>query len=500
MAPEQAVRTYTNLIGGEWTESTGQTSTRRNPANGRVVGEYASSSVADADRAVAVARATFDAGTWSHVPPIERGRLLLRWADVIRAHREELAQIEAAEVGKPIRLARGDIQGIIELTEYCGTLAFDIHGDVFDRVASEDLAMVLREPIGVVAAIVPWNFPGLIYSQKVPFALAAGCTVVVKPAELTPGTALELSRLALEAGIPAGVINVITGPGSVIGQRLAEHPDVDMLSFTGSTAVAKTIQRAAAHTHKHLAFELGGKGATIVFDDANLDEAVDGVLFGVFFNQGETCIAGTRLLVQDTIADEFVARVSRRAAELRVGDVFDDETDIGAMISEGHLQSVLDYVESGRESGARLVTGGTRVAVAGAEGGLFVAPTVFDHVDPEARIFQEEIFGPVLATTRFHTDAEAIELANKTVYGLAHGIWTSSVDRAIRLGRALRAGTVWVNTANDGAPQLPFGGVGASGNSREKGRGGLDEFLVSKTFHIHVGRRNLAYPSPEGLR
>jgi betaine-aldehyde dehydrogenase len=495
MTLDQSPRTYTNLIDGAWTAATEKTTTRRNPANGEVVGTYASSTAADADRAVAGARAAFDSGIWSHKPPIERGRILLRWADLIRENAETLAQIEASEVGKPIRLARGDIQGIIELTEYCGTLAFEIHGDAFDRVNGEDLAMVLREPVGVVAAIVPWNFPGLIYSQKVPFALAAGCTVVVKPAEFTPGTALELSRLAVEAGVPANVINVVTGAGSIVGQRLAEHRDVDLLSFTGSTAVAKTIAMAASGTHKHLAFELGGKGATIVFDDADLDEAVDGVLFGVFYNQGETCIAGTRLLVQDTIADEFVARVGQRAAQLKIGDVYDSETDIGAMISEDHLDKVLGYVESGRQSGATLVTGGERVTVAGAENGLFVAPTVFDHVAPDAQIFQEEIFGPVLTTTRFSTDQEAIDLANRTVYGLAHGVWTKNIDRAIRLGRALRAGTVWVNTANDGAPQLPFGGYRESGNSREKGRAGLDEYLVSKTFHIHVGARTLAYPA-----
>jgi len=494
----ETTRTYTNLIGGAWTEATTVRSERRNPANGKLVATYAESSVADVDRAVAVARETFESGVWSNLPSIERGRVLLKWAELIRENAERLAQIEAAEVGKPIRMARSDVQGIVELTEYCATLAFEIHGDAFDRVHGEDLAMVLREPVGVVAAIVPWNFPGLIYSQKVPFALAAGCTVVVKPAEHTPGTALELSQLALEAGVPAGVINVVTGLGSVVGQRLAEHPDVDLLSFTGSTATAKSIQRAAADTHKHLSFELGGKGATIVFDDANLDDAVDGVLFGVFYNQGETCIAGTRLLVQETIADEFVARVARRAAALKVGDVFDDSTDIGAMISEGHMSKVLDYVESGKESGAALVTGGERVEVPGAEEGLFVAPTVFDHVAPQARIFQEEIFGPVLSTARFSTDEEAVALANGTMYGLAHGVWTTNIDRAVRMGRALRAGTVWVNTANDGAPQLPFGGLGASGNAREKGRAGLDEYLVTKTFHIHVGPRAIAYPGIEG--
>lgn len=488
-------RTYTHLIDGRWTEEDGNLVERFNPANGQLAGRYASATIDEAEAAVAGAREAFDDGRWSHKAPIERGRILLRWAELIRENKERLAQIEAAEVGKPIRIARGDIQGAIDLTEYAGTLAFEIRGDAYDRVHGVDLGVVLHEPVGVVAAIVPWNFPAIIYSQKVPFALAAGCTVVVKPAELTPGTAVEMSALALEAGVPANVINVVMGRGSVIGQYLAEHRDIDFLSFTGSTEVSHQIAAAASNTHKHLSFELGGKGATIVFDDADLDDAVDGVLFGVYYNQGETCIAGTRLLVQDTIADEFVKRLASRAEQLRVGDVFDDRTDIGAMINEGHMERVLDYIASGTEQGATLVTGGRRVVVEGAEEGLYVAPTILDHVRPDLRVFQEEIFGPVLVTARFSSESEAIELANNTIYGLANGVWTKNIDRAIRLGRALQSGTVWVNTANDGAPQLPFGGYKESGNAREKGRRGLEEYLVTKTFHIHVGPRTPFYSS-----
>lgn len=487
------VRSYTHLIDGRWTPDAGDFTERHNPANGQLAGRYASATIDDAEAAVAGAREAFDDGRWSNMAPIERGRILLRWAELIRANKERLAQIEAAEVGKPIRIARGDIQGAIDLTEYAGTLAFEIRGEAYDRVHGVDLGVVLQEPVGVVAAIVPWNFPAIIYSQKVPFALAAGCTVVVKPAELTSGTALEMSALALEAGVPANVVNVITGKGSVIGQYLAAHKDIDFLSFTGSTEVSHQIAATASKTHKHLSFELGGKGATIVFDDANLDDAVDGVLFGVYYNQGETCIAGTRLLVQDTIADEFVERLARRAESLRVGDIFDERTDIGAMISESHMETVLSYIASGTESGATLVTGGERVVVESAEDGLFVAPTILDHVGPDLKVFQEEIFGPVLVTARFSTDAEAIELANNSVYGLANGVWTKNIDRAIQMGRALRSGTVWINTANDGSPQLPFGGYKESGNAREKGRRGLEEYLVSKTFHVHVGPRTPFY-------
>lgn len=495
---ETGVRSYSNLIAGEWSDESRPRRERRSPSNGETVTTYAAATVEDIDRAVAIARAAFDSGLWSRVAPIERGRIMMRWADLIDEHNERLARIEAAEAGKPIRIARDDMKGTAELTRYAGTLAYNLHGDAFDGVNGTDIAMVLKEPVGVVAAIVPWNFPGLIYSQKVPFALAAGCTVVVKPAEMTPGTALELSALAYQAGVPGEALSVVTGSGSVIGQRLAEHPDVDLLSFTGSTEVSKAIAAAASSTHKHLAFELGGKGATVVFDDADLDDAVDGVLFGVFYNQGETCIAGTRLLVQDTVADEFVARVAERAAQLRVGDVQQEGTEIGAMISEGHLEKVLEYIDSGRDQGAEVVTGGNRLQVDGVEAGYFVAPTVLDRVASSMRVFQEEIFGPVLAITRFAGDDEAIELANATEYGLAHGVWTKNIDRAVRLGRELRAGTVWINTANDGAPNLPFGGVKASGNSREKGAEGLEEYLVTKTFHIHVGPRVPFYADVTG--
>jgi len=484
-----ASRSYTHLIGGAWTAGEGGTIDRFSPSSGLLTGTCASATVEDTDRAVAVARQAFDRGEWSSRPAPERGRILLKWAELLRANQETLAQIEAAEVGKPIRMARGDIQGAADLTEYAGALALDIHGEAYDHINGDDLGVVLREPIGVVAAIVPWNFPALIYSQKVPFALAAGCAVVVKPTEMTPSTAFEMSKLAFEAGVPGEVLNVITGEGSIVGGRLAVHHDVDMVSFTGSTAIGRQIAAAPSANHKRLSFELGGKGATIVFDDANLEDALDGVLFGVFLNQGETCCAGSRLLVQDAIADEFLQRLSERASRLKVGDVFADSTDIGAMINARHMAKVLEYIDGGLQGGATLLTGGSRVNVPGHEGGFFVAPTILDHVKPTLKIFQEEIFGPVLVVTRFSTIEDAIRLANDTVYGLGNGVWTKNVDRAIRLGRALRSGTVWVNTANDGAPQLPFGGYKESGTGREKGRGGLDEFLVSKTFHIHVGDR-----------
>jgi len=492
------VRRYSHWIGGSWTAASAESIERLNPANGRATAIFAAGTAEDADRAVAVARAAFDRSPWPKLAGAERGRLLLQWSRLIREKLEWLAQIEANEVGKPIRIARGDVQGAADLTEYAATLAFDIHGDVYDRVNGGDLGMLLREPIGVVAALVPWNFPALIFSQKVPFALAAGCTVIVKPSEMTSGTALEMARLAVQAGIPGAVLSVVTGLGPTVGQRLAEHPDVDMLSFTGSTAVARKIAAASCGNLKRTAFELGGKGATIVFDDADMDDAIDGSLFGVFFNQGETCCAGTRLLVQDSIADRFLQRLTERSQKLRVGDTLEDSTDIGALISPEHMDKVLRYVSEGIENGATLLTGGAKVNVRGCEAGAFVGPTILDHVSYTSRAYREEIFGPILTVSRFTSDEDAIALANDTLYGLSNSVWTKNVDRAVAVGRELRSGTVWINTATDGAPQLPFGGYKQSGLGREKGRAGLDEFLLTKTLHVHVGPRIPYYANAAG--
>ncbi|MGN6243323.1 MAG: aldehyde dehydrogenase family protein, partial [Motilibacteraceae bacterium] len=338
----------------------------------------------------------------------------------------------------------------------------------------------------VVGMITPWNFPLLIVSQKLPFALAVGCTAVVKPAELTSGTTVRLAELCREAGLPDGVVNVVTGAGRDVGGRLAEHPDVDMITFTGSTAVGKQIMATAASTLKKVELELGGKNPQVVMPDADLDRAVDAVVFGVYFNQGECCNSGSRLLVQRDIADDFVARVVERAAQVRVGDPLEESTLVGAIASPAQLRTIETLVDAGREQGAELLLGGDRL---GAPTGRFYQPTVFDHVTPEMDIAQEEIFGPVLSTLRFTDLDDALRIANATVYGLSAGIWTRDVDTALAFARGAKAGTVWVNCWMDGFPELSFGGYKQSGIGRELGRAAIDEFTELKTITMRTGPR-----------
>jgi len=412
--------------------------------------------------------------------------------EAIRARHEQLARIDAEEVGKPIRLARGDIDGAIAQFEYAAALAHESHGDTYSNLGGDYLGVVVREPVGVAGLIVPWNFPALIYAQKVPYALAAGCSVVVKPSEFTSGSALEISRLATEAGLPAGVLNVVTGYGSPVGQALVDSPDVDFVSFTGSTATGQRVAASAAATYKRVGLELGSKAANVVFADADLEDAIDGALFAVFFNSGECCVSGSRLLVQESIADAFIERLVQRAQQLHVGPPLEESADVGALIHEDHAEKVLGYIDSAKQEGARMLTGGRRMAGEHAAG-IFVEPTIFDGVQPHMRIFREEIFGPVLSILRFTDVEEAIALANDTTYGLANSVWTKNIDTALRVTRALRSGMVWVNTTIDGGPQMPFGGVKSSGYGREMGRAGLEEYTELKSCVIRTGKRDPFY-------
>lgn len=491
MTTTTAVRTYGHLIDGE--ERLGSASIDRdNPATGQLVAQFADGGADDVRAAVAAARRAFDEGPWPRLSGHERARVLLDWAAAIRQRAEQLARVDAEEVGKPIRLARGDLAVTAGHFEYAAGLAQELRGDAYGNLGENYLGMVLREPVGVAGLIMPWNFPAMTFGQKVPYALAAGCTVVAKPSELTAGSSLELARLAAEVGVPAGVVNVVTGYGAPVGQEIVESPGVDFVSFTGSPETGRRIATAAAATTKRVALELGGKGANVVFDDADLDDAIDGALFAVFFNTGECCVAGSRLLVQESIADEFLERLTRRTEQLRVGLPFDEQADIGALIHEQHAERVLDYVSSAEEEGARLLTGGRRLDGELA-GGAFVAPTIFDRVQPQMRIFREEIFGPVLSVTRFADETEAIALANGTSYGLGNSVWTRDVDRALRMTRALRSGLVWVNTTIENGPQMPFGGVKGSGYGREMGRAGLEEYTELKSCLIRTGKREPFY-------
>jgi betaine-aldehyde dehydrogenase len=489
-ATAETAREHGHLIAGERVD--GETSIeRRSPGGGELVARFAEGTAADVEAAVAAARDCFDSGAWPGTSGAERARVLLRAAAAIRANVEQLARIDALEVGKPLRQARGDVEGAAGHFEYASALAHEIRGDAYTNLGESHVGLVLREPLGVAGLIIPWNFPGLIFGQKVPYALAAGCTTVVKPSEFTSGTALEMARLVIDAGVPAGAVNVVTGYGAPVGQALVESRGVDFVSFTGSTLTGEKIAAAAASTQKRVSLELGGKGASIVFADADLDDAVDGTLFAVFFNTGECCVSGSRLLVEDSIAGEFLGRLVEKAERLSVGAPLED-ADIGALIHEGHLDKVLGYVAAGEEEGARLLTGGRR-AEAGSAQGLFVEPTIFDAVEPGMRIFREEIFGPVLSATRFTGVEEAIAIANQTEYGLGNTVWTKNVDTAVTVSRALRSGTVWVNTTLDSAPQMPFGGVKASGYGREMGRAGLEEYTELKSCVIRTGKRTPFY-------
>lgn len=478
---ESPVRQYGHFIDGVAAPGTGTPIERRNPATGALVAEFAAGTVDDAAAAIAAARRAFDSTGWSVMPGLERGRLLHAVADRIRESAERLARTEVEETGKPIRIARGDIAGAADHFEYAAGLAGQLSGE-FIALGEDFTAVNVREPVGVVGLIIPWNFPALILAQKLPYALAAGCTVVIKPSELTSGTACEIVRMCHEAGVPDGVVNLVTGTGPVVGQAMTESHAVDLVSFTGSTASGRKVLAASAGNLKRLSLELGGKAASLVFADADLDRAVEGALFAISFNQGECCVSGARLLVEESIADEFVHRLTEAAGRLRVGDPMDEATDIGALIHEGHLETVLGYVRTGRDEGAELLTGGHRLDDDQRREGLFVGPTLFDRVGPTARIFREEIFGPVLSITRFASVQEAIDLANDTVYGLANSVWTGDPGTAHRVSRALKSGTVWVNTTIDGAPQVPLGGYKQSGYGREAGRLGMEEFTNVKSI------------------
>jgi acyl-CoA reductase-like NAD-dependent aldehyde dehydrogenase len=484
---EIPVRTYQNLIDGQWVGAEdGRTYERVSPGHDVVVGRYPTAGIADLERAVAAARRAFDDGPWPMMPGVERARILTRIADAIRAEADDLAAVEALESGKPVSQARDEMISSADLWEYAATLCRHTYGDTYNTLGPAMFGMVLREPVGVVGMITPWNFPLLIISQKLPFALAVGCTAVVKPAEITSGTTVRLARMAQEAGVPDGVLNVITGYGREVGEALAAHADVDMISFTGSTEVGRRVIDASKGNLKKVELELGGKNPQLVFADADLDAALDAVVYGVYFNMGECCNSGSRLLVQRSIADEFEARVVERAATVPVGDPLDPATKVGAIATDTQLDKIVELVDSGRAEGADLVLGGSRLTT---DRGRFMAPTVFSAVQPTMRIAREEIFGPVLSILRFDTAEDAARIANATDYGLSAGVWTRDLDTAFAMSRSIRAGTIWVNTFLDGYPELPFGGYKESGVGREFGRFSIDAFTELKSVQMHLGPR-----------
>lgn len=474
-----ASRSYGHRIGGE-TVDAAETFERRSPATGEPVASFARGTERDVGRAVAAAQDAFVQGPWPKMSGGERAHVLRQLAAAMRSQREHLGRIEVEEVGKPIGEALGDIDGSIAYVEHAAGLAEQIHGESFATLGGGEIGMVLREPVGPVGLITPWNFPALLFCRKAAFALAAGCTAVVKPSELASGSALEIATLAEDCDLPAGALNVVTGYGPEVGAPLVDTPTLAKISFTGSTRVGRMIAERGAGHLKRPSLELGGKAATVVFDDADLEKAADSAVLAAYFNQGECCVAGCRLLVQEGIADAFVDEVANRAAALRVGNPLDPQTQMGALIHEDHAAKVENYIKGGRLQGAKVVLGGERFA--GEEGhGSFLTPTVIDEVDPSSALFTEEIFGPVLSVSRFADREHAFALANATEYGLATTVWTGDANTAFRAMRALQTGFVWVNTTLAVHPQMPVGGLKASGVGQELGEAGIREFTLQKT-------------------
>ena len=483
--PYDASESVQNLLidGKRVSATSGKTFDTLNPATEAIIARVAEADAADVDTAVRSARAAFE-GRWGRMRASERGQLLMKFGELIRQHQDELTALESLDSGKPISaIKRQDMPAVLDTITYYAGWADKIHGQVIPA-RTDALTYTLREPVGVVGAIVPWNFPLMIGMWKIAPALACGCTVVLKPAELTPLTALRIGELALEAGLPSGVLNVVPGFGKTAGQALVDHPDVDKITFTGSPGVGRQILRGAAGNLKRVTLELGGKSANIIFPDADLDATVNAAGSGIFFNAGQVCSAGSRILVHESIYDEIVDRLVARAKSVRVGDPRIPSTSMGPLISTAQMKRVLDYIDIGKKEGAQIATGGGRLGTSG----YFVAPTVFANVEHGMRISQEEIFGPVAAVVKFKDDEDAIRLANGTNFSLAAGVWSADIARVHRFANRLKAGTVWINTYGPTDVRLPWGGARDSGFGREHGDAAIENFTEPKTVWINTRR------------
>jgi acyl-CoA reductase-like NAD-dependent aldehyde dehydrogenase len=475
------------LINGEWRDASGgKTMPVVNPATEEIIAEVANASAADVDAAVAAARAALN-GPWGKMSARERGRLVWKLGERLMDTIDNVAKLETLHNGKPITESRHiELPMAAECLQYFAGWADKIGGETIP-VKGNSLVYTLREPIGVVAAIVPWNFPMLLAVWKVAPALAMGNTVILKPASQTPLTALALGEIGRAVGLPPGVLNIVTGSGSTTGQAIVDHPGIDKIAFTGDTSTGKGIMRSAAETLKHLTLELGGKSPNIVFADADLDAAIRGATVGIFYGKGEVCAAGSRLLVDKSIKDSFIAKLAERTKKMVPGDPMDPKTRLGAISSKSHLERILQYVEGAKKEGASLVAGGSRADI-GTGKGYFMQPTVFADVTPEMTIAREEIFGPVLATIEFADVDEAIARANDSIYGLAAGVWTKDIKKAHYVASKLKAGTVWVNTYNVYDTAVPFGGYKQSGFGREMSQHALNYYTQMKSVWVDLNQ------------
>lgn len=472
------------FINGKWVDSvSGRTFDTINPATEEVITSIAEGDKADIDLAVTAARKAFEEGPWRKIDARDRGKILLKIMELIEKSKDKLALLETLDNGKPIsETTNADLPLVIDCLLYYAGWADKIHGETIP-VRGEFFNYTIREPVGVVGQIIPWNFPLLMAVWKIAPALACGNTVVLKPAEQTPLTALRLGEICQEAGLPDGVLNIVPGYGPTAGAALAEHMDVDKIAFTGEYTTGRIIMQAASKNLKRVSLELGGKSPNIVFADSDIDSAVNGAMTGIFFNQGEVCCAGSRLFLEKSIHDEFVEKLSDKASSLRVGNPEDASTQMGAQVSKEQFDKILGYIDSGKREGAKLVTGGERCG----KRGYFVKPTIFDAVDNNMKIAREEIFGPVVSAITFDDVSDMVRQCNSSIYGLAAAVWTRDIKKAHRLARDLKAGTIWVNTYNTFDAASPFGGFKQSGFGRELGIHALELYTQVKSVWINLG-------------
>jgi acyl-CoA reductase-like NAD-dependent aldehyde dehydrogenase len=487
-------RKYQLFIDGKWVDAeSGKTFETPNPSTGATLAEVAEGDKADIDKAVAAARKAFD-GKWSKISARDRGRLIYKLSQLIEEHAQELAELETADNGKPIRESLYvDLPQVVENFEYFAGYATKIEGETIP-VSGQMLNYTVREPLGVCGQIIPWNFPLLMAAWKLAPALAAGNTIVLKPAEQTPVTVLELGKLVQEAGFPDGVINIVPGYGETAGAALAAHTGIDKIAFTGSTEVGKLIARAAADNLTKVSLELGGKAPNIVFADADIEQAVNGAMMGIFFNQGQVCCAGSRLFLEESIKDEFLARFKEKSGNIKVGDPTDKNTQMGPQVSQEQLDRIKGYVDIARGEGATVFAGGEPPQLEEAfQKGYFFQPTIFCDVNNSMRVAQEEIFGPVSSVITFKDETDLIKQANDTIYGLSAGIWTRDIVRAHRFAKDVRAGVIWINTFNMFNAAVPFGGFKQSGYGREMGKHALELYTHIKSVWVDLSGKPIGW-------